>query len=111
MTPPFNTLKGVSLMAFSALCVCMGQLMWKLSANGSLVMLMTGFVLYGVGALAMLFAYRFGKLSVLQPVLSISYILSLVLAVLVLGESVGIFKILGTGAIMIGLILITRGET
>ena len=50
-------------------------------------------------------------LCILQPVLSISYILSLVLAVLVLGESVGIFKILGTGAIMIGLILITRGET
>ena len=106
-----STPKGVSLMAFSALCVCLGQLMWKLSANGSLGMLMGGFVLYGLGAFAMLYAYRFGKLSVLQPVLSLSYVLSLVLAVLVLGETVGILKILGTGAIIIGLVLITRGET
>ena len=111
MTLASSTLKGVSLMAFSALCVCLGQLMWKLSANGSLGMLMGGFVLYGVGALAMLYAYRFGKLSILQPVLSLSYVLSLLLAVLVLGETVGILKIVGTVAIIGGLVLITRGET
>ncbi len=111
MNQTSSTLKGVGLMAFSALCVCLGQLLWKMSANGSLGMLLGGFVLYGIGALAMLYAYRFGKLSVLQPVLSLSYVLSLVLAALVLGESVGICKIIGTGAIIGGLVLITRGET
>ena len=111
MNPASSTFKGIGVMAFSALCVCVGQLLWKLSANGSLGMLIGGFVLYGMGALSMLYAYRFGKLSVLQPVLSLSYVLSLVLAVFVLGESVGIFKIIGTGAIIGGLILITRGET
>ena len=45
-----------------------------------------GFCFYGVGAVVMIFAYRYEKLSVLQPILSLNYVLSIILAVVVLKE-------------------------
>lgn len=106
-----NTRKGVVLMICSSVCVCVGQLFWKLSAEHGLVPLMAGFVLYGLGALLMIVAYRYGKLSVLQPILSLNYVLSLVLAALVLNETIGIWKCAGIVAVIAGLILITREKS
>ena len=61
--------KGIILMLISSLCVCIGQLFWKLYASGSILFLILGFAFYGVGALIMIYAYKFGNLSVLQPML------------------------------------------
>ena len=57
--------KGILLMLISSLCVCIGQLLWKLSADRGIIVMLAGFLFYGAGALVMLVAYRFGKLSVL----------------------------------------------
>ncbi len=54
-------------MLVSSICACIGQLMWKLSAEQGLIIMLLGFCFYGAGALVMISAYRFGKLSVLQP--------------------------------------------
>ena len=106
-----NTRKGVVLMICSSVCVCVGQLFWKLSADHGLVPMLAGFVLYGLGALLMIVAYRYGKLSVLQPILSLNYVLSLILAYLVLNEVIGLWKCLGIVAVIAGLILITREKS
>ncbi len=76
--------KGILLMLVSSVCVCIGQLLWKLSAEEGILVLLAGFAFYGVGAMVMILAYRFGKLSVLQPMLSLNYVLSILLAALVL---------------------------
>ena len=102
--------KGICLILCSAVLVCLGQLLWKLSATEGLLYLFIGFMLYGVGAVVMILAYRYGELSVLQPMLSMNYVLSIILGAIVLHEAITITKILGIFAIMVGVILIGGGS-
>lgn len=101
---------GIILMICSSICVCLGQLLWKLSVDGGFLFLVAGFALYGVGALAMIVAYKFGKVSVLQPVLSLNYILSIILAATVLKETVTLVRCVGVLAIIAGVLLIAGGD-
>lgn len=102
--------KGILLMLISSICVCVGQLLWKLSAEQGLVVMLAGFFFYGVGALVMIVAYRFGKLSVLQPMLSLNYVLSIVLAAVVLKEEITVLKCIGVLVIIAGVISIAGGD-
>lgn len=101
---------GILFIIFSAMMSCIGQLFWKLSAENGLIYLLIGFVFYAVGALAMLVAYRFGSLSVLQPMLSLNYVISLILGVIILGEEITPARVIGVLIIMIGVILIGGGD-
>jgi undecaprenyl phosphate-alpha-L-ara4N flippase subunit ArnE len=101
---------GIMLMAISSICVCLGQLFWKLSVKDGLVFLFLGFVLYGIGAIVMLIAYKFGSLSVLQPMLSLNYVLSIILAATILNEKITLIKIIGVLVIILGVILIGGGD-
>lgn len=102
--------KGILLMIVSSVCVCFGQLLWKLSSGSGIIMLLGGFCLYGIGALMMIIAYKFGKLSVLQPMLSLNYVLSIILAAIVLKEEINIIKVIGVIVIISGVILIAGGD-
>lgn len=102
--------KGILLMFISSICACVGQLLWKLSVDRGIVVLFIGFCFYGTGALIMMIAYRFGKLSVLQPMLSINYVLSTVLAAIVLKEEISLLKCLGVLFIMAGVVMIAGGD-
>ena len=102
--------KGILLMLISSLCVCIGQLLWKLSAEQGLLFMLAGFIFYGAGALVMIVAYRYGRLSVLQPMLSLNYVLSIVLAALVLKENITILKCIGVIVIIAGVVLIAGGD-
>ena len=73
-------------------------------------MLLLGLAFYGVGALVMLIAYRFGKLSILQPMLSLNYVFSLLIAAFVLHEAVTIMKCIGVLLIISGVVLIAGGD-
>ena len=97
-------------MLVSSICACIGQLMWKLSAEQGLMIMLLGFCLYGAGALVMIIAYRFGKLSVLQPMLSLNYVLSIILGAMVLKEQVTILKCIGVLIIIFGVVLIAGGD-
>lgn len=103
--------KGILLMIISSICVCVGQLLWKLSADYGIVWMLAGFCFYGVGALVMILAYRYGKLSVLQPMLSLNYVLSIVLAAVVLKENITLLKCSGILIIIAGVIMIAGGDT
>jgi drug/metabolite transporter (DMT)-like permease len=102
--------KGIILMLVSAAFVSVGQLFWKLSAAGSLAFLAIGLGCYAAGALCMLYAYRFGSLSVLQPVLCVSYAASIILGSVVLGEAITVVKIAGTVLIIAGVVCIVGGD-
>lgn len=98
-------------MLLSSLCVCLGQLFWKLAAtDANLLFLAIGFCLYGMGAMIMIVAYRFGSLSVLQPMLSMNYVLTILLASWILHESFSWLKLIGITLITIGVILIGGGD-
>lgn len=102
--------KGILLMLVSSICVCTGQLFWKLSAEGELLYLLAGFGLYGIGAIVMLIAYKFGSLSVLQPMLSANYVFTIILAWLVLNEQIQPSTLVGIAIVTIGVILIGGGD-
>jgi uncharacterized membrane protein len=98
-------------MLVSSISVCFGQLFWKLSVDHGLLFLLLGFALYGIGSIVMLIAFKFGDLSTLHPVLSFNYVLTVILAVAVLNESMSFFKIGGIISIIIGVIFIgSSGE-
>lgn len=101
---------GIILMIFSAHLVAFGQLFWKLSEGSINKFLVIGFLLYGSGAVVMLLAYQKGSLSVLHPVLSFGYILSIFLGRFFFNESIGIMKLSGVIFIIIGVILIGGGD-
>ena len=107
----YNLKKGIGLMVLSSVCACVGQLGWKLFAlQADLRWLLAGFSLYFIGALLMIVAYRFGKLSVLQPILSLNYVFSLLLAAIVLSEHISVLKIIGVLFIVYGLKTLTARE-
>ena len=102
--------KGILLMVCASLCVCVGQLCWKLSGQYGLLVMLLGFGLYGLGALITLTAYRYGSLSVLQPVLSLNYVLTVLLAALVLKEEITLQRLIGILCVMGGVLLICGGD-
>lgn len=102
--------KGILLMLVSSICVCIGQLLWKLSTKQGIFIMLIGFVFYGIGALVMLLAYKYGKLSVLQPMLSLNYVLSIILARIVLNEKISVLKCIGVLVIITGVVLIAGGD-
>ena len=101
---------GVIMMVFSSICTCVGQLMWKEASisEEKVLFYLLGFCLYGLGAVVMTFAFRFGELSVLHPMLSVGFILSIVLGALYLNEQVSVLKIVGIGVIILGMVFLGR---
>ena len=102
--------KGIVLMLTAAVLACVGQLMWKLSVTNGILFLICGFALYGIGAVIMLLAYRYGSVSVLQPRRGAIYVLSAILGFLVLQEKISALKVVGIIIITSGVILIAGGD-
>ena len=102
--------KGMLFMSVSALTVAVGQLLWKFSGGTDLILLVLGFVSYGIGSLLMVIAFKFGRLSVVHPVLSLSYVFGIVLGYVFLGEVLSPVQFLAVTLIMSGVILIGGGD-
>jgi len=109
-----NQLILVGAMAGAAILGGLGQIMMK-KASGVPIMqavpyLLAFGALYGIGVVINYFAYRFGgKVSILYPVISISYIAAAFFAWKMLGEPVSGWSLTGIGCIMLGVSLIGWG--
>ena len=68
-----------------------------------------GLALYGLGAALMVLALRHGELSVLYPLISLSYVWVAILSVVVFGEIMNVYKIAGICAIMAGVGVLGSG--
>lgn len=64
--------------------------------------LMAGYTLYGISTILLVLALRHGQLSLLYPVISLTYVWVTALSVFVFKESLNPFKILGVGVIVLG---------
>ena len=71
--------------------------------------LIGGLLLYGIGAAMMVLALRHGELSVLYPLISLSYVWVAVLSVLLFGETMNPYKIGGIFVIMTGVAVMGMG--
>lgn len=102
---------GIALIITSAIMTCSGQLCWKLGAvhaEYTIGFYLSGFLLYGMGALLMMMAFRFGEMSVLHPMLSVGFVGSLFLGSMFLNENITVRKIAGILLILVGIWFLSR---
>lgn len=94
------------------LCACLGatgQLMFKLGSKPfDIIKVGIGLILYGLATVLFIYALRYGELSVLYPVIAISYILVLILSVIFLHEKLNLAKIVGSAGIIVCVWLIVK---
>lgn len=106
--------KGIILIVFASLLTAYGQMLWKVSwkiSNGrGLYFIISGFALYGIGAILMIIAFRYGSLSVLHPMMSFGYIFVIILGKTMLKEAVSPIHLIATAIIICGVILIGGGD-
>ncbi|KRE86360.1 hypothetical protein ASG89_10100 [Paenibacillus sp. Soil766] len=107
----FNKNKvGILFIIFSSLCTTWGQFFWKISSGTDLYFLGIGFTLYGIGAVLMMIAFKFGGFSVLHPMLTLGYIFALIIGYFLLEETIGTNKIIGIVLILLGVVILGVGD-
>ncbi|ALS00449.1 hypothetical protein ATZ33_03400 [Enterococcus silesiacus] len=101
---------GILLILIAAVLSSLGQLAWKFGADGTgsyaIILYAVGFIAAGAGMFFMMAAFRYGEVSILQPMMSLGFALSIVLGALFLNENITWYKLLGTGFIIAGSILL-----
>ena len=70
--------------------------------------LLGGLVLYGIGAAMMVLALQHGELSVLYPVISLSYVWVAILSVVLFHEHLNVYRIAGIAVIIAGVAILGR---
>ncbi len=70
--------------------------------------LIAGYVLYGINTVMLVLALREGELSVLYPIIALTYVWVTLASYLHLHESPNVFKNVGVLAIILGVVVIGR---
>lgn len=92
--------------------VALGSMHFPLSAiilaGVTSVPLIGGLLLYGIGAMMMVLALQHGELSVLYPVISLSYVWVAILSVVIFHEHLNVFRLAGISVIIVGVAILGR---
>lgn len=118
-----TTWLGIGIVAFATLISSLGPVYMKRGAGsftlkqlakpGALLKnynIILGCAFFGISALIFVIGLRFGELSVLYPLTSLSYIWACLLSTRMLGERMNSLKWLGIITIIIGVALIGLGR-
>ena len=110
-----NIKLGVLLMFACTIFTATGQYFFKQSSGNftfnlleiiSNYPLILGFFFYGIGALLMMVAFKYGDLSKLYPFVSLNFIWVTLISILFLGEKLNSYKINAVILVIFGVILI-----
>ncbi len=69
-----------------------------------------GLILYGIGALILVTAFKFGEVTLLYPIIATSYVWVSILSWIVFSETIGFFKWFGIAFIIAGITVIALGS-
>lgn len=72
------------------------------------VPLMAGYSLYGISTCLLILALRKGQLSILYPVISLTYVWVTILSMLIFKESLNLFKAVGLAIVIAGVAVLGR---
>ena len=72
--------------------------------------ILAGLILYGIGALILITAFKFGEVTLLYPIIATSYIWVALLSWIIFSESIGILKVLGIVFIIAGITVTALGS-
>jgi len=103
-----NFNKGVFLILAAAVTGALGQLLWKIGTDSphGWIWYVIGFGVAGFSAILMMLSFQFGEVSILQPLMSVGYIVSIVLGYLFFAEPITMTKIIGTVFVIIGAVIL-----
>jgi drug/metabolite transporter (DMT)-like permease len=87
----------------------MTQFVPDVAAIVSNVPLIAGYCLYGINTLMLVLALRDGELSMLYPIIALTYVWVTLLSYTLLHEPPNLFKNIGIATIVIGVAVIGRG--
>lgn len=73
------------------------------------VPLVAGYVLYGINTLLLVLALREGELSMLYPIIALTYVWVTLLSYTLLAETQNVFKNVGIATIVLGVAILGRG--
>jgi len=77
----------------------MADIVIAISSNSHMF---AGYALYGVSALLMIAALKYGELSILYPIIAMTYVWVTILSVLIYAETVSLLKFVGLASIVTG---------
>jgi multidrug transporter EmrE-like cation transporter len=81
-----------------------------LLAMASNLRLVFGYGLYGISAVLMTLALRDGELSILYPIIALTYVWVSILSVLIFREQMNLLRMLGIAIIVAGVAVLGRGS-
>lgn len=81
----------------------------SLLAAATNVPLLAGYGLYAISTMLLILALRNGELSILYPVIALTYVWVMALSVMIFKESMNVFKAFGVALIVIGVAVLGRG--
>ena len=114
-----SSLKAIFLVVLCTIMTSAGQVLWKLSTKNinsffsaiTNPLLILGFVCYGVGAVLLILALKRGNLSVLYPIVALSFVWVTIVSIFLFSENVNVYNWLGVLAILFGVSLIGYGSS
>lgn len=110
--------KGIALVFSCTLLGALAQLLIKKGTDAitpdlmSIVFnlpLFVGYSIYGINTLLMVLALKDGEMSMLYPIIALTYVWTTLLSYTVLGEHPNLYKNLGILTIVIGVAVMGRG--
>ena len=101
MMPPLYDAAAGSVMSQAPMIA------WKILSN---VPLFGGLACYGISTILLVLALRYGELSVLYPIIALTYVWVSILSVGLLGETLNVFKVLGLVFIVLGVAVLGRKD-
>lgn len=116
----FSRRQSVALVFFCTVFGAAAQMLIKSGANALTSAhpfamltnppLVTGYGLYGISTVLLVLALRDGELSILYPVISLTYVWVTFLSVMFFKDTVNPFKILGVSMIVTGVAVLGRDK-
>ena len=102
-----NMKLAMILILSAATMSSLGQLAWKFGADATsnsmaIILYIIGFLAAGLGMVILMISFRYGDVSILQPMMSIGFALSIFFGAIFLNEPITLTKIFGTLFIIAG---------
>ena len=113
--------RSVLLVFFCTLIGAAAQIFFKLGANGlakptpiqifTNPSLLLGYCLYGVSTMLLVLALRKGQLSLLYPIISLTYVWVTLLSMMIFKETLNPYKAVGLAIVVAGVAVLGRNDS
>ncbi|MCU1274215.1 MAG: hypothetical protein JWO48_1646 [Bryobacterales bacterium] len=115
---PFTKMQSMALVFCCTILGAAAQMLMKIGTGNLIhpglagyltnVPLLAGYSLYGVNTVLLVFALRDGELSILYPIIALTYVWVTILSVLFFHESLNVFKLVGIAVVVAGVAVMGR---